>query len=302
MYNFILIIICIVAGMVFRATKSIHPDAHKGINTWIIYIALPALSFKYIPTIQWGREMLLPALAPVIVFTGAWMLSLMYTKKNKYSRRTRSSVVLAAGYSNTSFMGFPIISAFYGEQYLSIAIICDQVSFLVLSTIGIASVLRGSNDAESKGTAVSILKRLITFPPLIGCLAAIILSQVLNLEFAMPLFDKLSATVAPLALFSIGLQLRFKGWSTQVLQIGRIVTYKLLLAPALVLVAGLLLKVQGTVLSVSVMEMAMPTLVTGSIIAEQYHLNTRLINLAIGVSIILSFLTLAFWYFLLGLW
>ncbi|MDP9955909.1 hypothetical protein J2X97_001546 [Epilithonimonas hungarica] len=52
MINFVLIAVCIVAGMIFKSTKTIHPDAHKGINTWIIYLALPAVSFKYLPKVQ----------------------------------------------------------------------------------------------------------------------------------------------------------------------------------------------------------------------------------------------------------
>jgi predicted permease len=40
----------------------------------------------------------------------------------------------------------------------------------------------------------------------------LVLSQFIDLTFAEPLFDKLAATVSPLALFSVGLQLKFNGW------------------------------------------------------------------------------------------
>ncbi len=55
---------------------------------------------------------------------------MFYSKSKGYSRRSRSTLELASGYSNTSFIGFPLISAFYGEGLLSIAIICDQTMFL----------------------------------------------------------------------------------------------------------------------------------------------------------------------------
>lgn len=101
---------------------------------------------------------------------------------------------MASGYSNTSFIGFPLISALYGEGLLSIAIICDQTMFLALSTLGIIAALRGGS---SSGTisAKFILKRLFTFPPFLGCISALILSQVVNLEPVEPFFDKLAATV-----------------------------------------------------------------------------------------------------------
>ena len=137
MDNFILIILCIVVGMVFKTTKSIHPEAHKGINTWILYIALPSISFKYIPKIEWSLEILYPAASMVVLALGAYLFIQYYSKLKNYSNRSTSTLQLASGYSNTSFIGFPLISASYGEEYLSIAIICDQAMFLTLSTLGI---------------------------------------------------------------------------------------------------------------------------------------------------------------------
>jgi predicted permease len=72
--------------------------------------------------------------------------------------------------------------------------------------------------------------------------------------------------------------------------------YKLILAPAIVLGMALLLGIKGDVAKITVFEAAMPTLVTSSIIAEQFRLNTKLTNLIIGVSIIVGFFTSAFWY------
>jgi predicted permease len=67
--------------MIFKATKSIHPDAHKGINTWILYIALPAVSFKYLPKVQWSQEMLFPIISTFLIAIGSWFFMLLYSKK-----------------------------------------------------------------------------------------------------------------------------------------------------------------------------------------------------------------------------
>jgi predicted permease len=45
---------------------------------------------------------------------------------------------------------------------------------------------------------------------------------------------------------------------------------------------ALLLGIKGDVAKITVFEAAMPTLVTSSIIAEQFRLNTKLTNLIIG--------------------
>ncbi|NOJ76650.1 AEC family transporter [Empedobacter stercoris] len=296
MTNFILIAVCIIAGMVFKATKSIHPDAHKGINTWILYLALPAVSFKYLPKVEWSQEMLFPILSTVVIAVGSLFYMKFYSKAKGYSERSQRSLELASGYSNTSFIGFPLISAFYGEQYLSIAIICDQTMFLCLSTIGIVSALKGGSNGSGTISSSFILKRLFTFPPFLGCISALILSQFVDLSPAEPFFDKLAATVGPLALFSVGLQLKFNGWRKLWSQISMSMVYKLIIAPAVVMLLALVIGIKGDVAKISIFEAAMPTLVTSSIIAEQFKLNTKLTNLIIGISIIVGFFTAAFWY------
>ncbi|MCA4810527.1 AEC family transporter [Empedobacter stercoris] len=296
MTNFILIAVCIIAGMVFKATKSIHPDAHKGINTWILYLALPAVSFKYLPKVEWSQEMLFPILSTVVIAVGSLFYMKFYSKAKGYSERSQRSLELASGYSNTSFIGFPLISAFYGEQYLSIAIICDQTMFLCLSTIGIVSALKGGSNGSGTISSSFILKRLFTFPPFLGCISALILSQFVDLSPAEPFFDKLAATVGPLALFSVGLQLKFNGWRKLWSQISMSMVYKLMIAPAVVMLLALVIGIKGDVAKISILEAAMPTLVTSSIIAEQFKLNTKLTNLIIGISIIVGFFTAAFWY------
>ncbi|MEF9480708.1 AEC family transporter [Chryseobacterium sp. 1B4] len=122
------------------------------------------------------------------------------------------------------------------------------------------------------------------------------LSQFIDFTVAEPFFDKLAATVSPLALFSVGLQLKFNGWKKLIPQMSMSMLYKLILAPAIVLGMALLLGIKGNVAKITVFEAAMPTLVTSSIIAEQFRLNTKLTNLIIGFSIIVGFFTSAFWY------
>ena len=298
MVNFVLIAVCVVAGMVFKATKSIHPDAHKGINTWVLYLALPAVSFKYLPTVQWSTEMLFPIVATFLLAVFCFFFMMFYSKSKGYSRRSRSTLEIASGYSNTSFIGFPLIAAFYGEKLLSIAIICDQTMFFALSTLGIVAAVKGGSKS-GKVSARFILKRLITFPPLVGCIAALLLSQCMDYSFAEPLFDKLAATVSPLALFSVGLQLKFNGWKKLIPQMSASMLYKLILAPAIAFGLALLFGIKGDVAKITIFEAAMPTLVTSSIIAEQFRLNTKLTNLIIGFSIIVGFFTSAVWYVLI---
>ena len=47
--DFLLIAICLLSGLVFRSAGILPENSHRGINAWILYIALPAVSLLYIP-------------------------------------------------------------------------------------------------------------------------------------------------------------------------------------------------------------------------------------------------------------
>ena len=297
MANFILIGLCIIAGILFRKSKTLPKDAHKGINAWIIYIALPATSFKYLPHISWSNELLFPALAPICVWLLGWLFVTLYAKFSKISRATSGGLKLVSSLSNTSFIGFPLIIAYFSEQEIATAIICDQITFTLLSTIGIIVAIRSSQ--QQKLSAKLVLKKVLTFPPLLGCILALVLPRYLNLSSLDILFDKLSATVGPLALFSIGLQLKFGGWFSEIKHISFALCYKLILAPLSILTIALLLGMSGMIAKITIFEMAMPTLLTAGVVADQYNLNPKVSNLVVGMGILLSFITTGIWWLIL---
>lgn len=294
MTNFILIAVCILAGILFRRSGTLPADAHKGINAWIIYLALPAVSFKYLPHIHWSHQLLLPAMMPLIVWAGAWVFTKGYAAKRPLAKPTEGAMMLSSGLSNTSFVGFPLIVAYFSEKQLGIAIICDQVTFMLLSTAGIM-VAVGAGQSQ-KLSAGLIIRKVLRFPPFLGCVGALTIPHIISLAPLGPLFDKLALTVAPLALFSIGLQLKFGGWRKEARLIGASLFYKLLIAPALVLGAALAMGLKGVVPQIAVFEAAMPTLLTSGVVAEEYNVDPELSGLIIGVSIIFAFATTALWW------
>jgi malate permease and related proteins len=292
--NFILIFLCLIAGVLLRRSGKLPADAYKAINAWLIYIALPAVSFKYLPGIQFSSRLLLPAIAPVVVWCGGWLFSHFYSKANRLDRKTTGSLKLSTGLSNTSFVGFPLVAAYFGDAQIGIAVICDQVTFLLLATAAIIVGIRAS--ATHQLSFGMVIKKIFSFPALPACIAALVLPRYIDLSPVNPLFDKLALTVAPLALFSIGLQLNLEGWRKEIKHITAALVYKLLIAPALVLAIALLFRFHGMEAKIGVFEAAMATLVSSGIVAAEYHLNPKLSSLIISIGIMLSFLTTALWY------
>lgn len=259
MSNFLLILICIVAGILLKRSGLLPENPHKSLNVFILYVALPAVSFKYLPYIHWSSDLLLPAISPVIVWLGAMLAVEIYARINKIDRETKGALMLIAGLSNTLFVGFPLIMAYFGEEGISTAIICDQMTFVAFSTLGLIATVR------AKGANISakiIVRKLLKFPPFLGCISALTIPHFIDISPLSPLFDKLAATVAPLAIFSIGLQLKFEGWKNELKHLFFALSYKLIVSPLLILCLVLLLKIKGLTGQISIFEMAMPTLLS----------------------------------------
>ncbi len=297
MTNFLIIGVCLVAGMFFRRSNLLPGDSHKGINAWLLYMAMPAVSFKYLPHIQWSTHLLFPVLAPILVWVGARIYIRIYSARANISKSTAAGLTLSGGMSNASFLGFPMVTAFFSEKDIAIAVICDQMGFILLSTVGIGLAINASQTQQLSPKI--FLKKILSFPAFWGCTLALTLPRYIDISALDPFFDKMAGTIAPLALFSIGLQLKFKGYKTELKRITVTLLYKLMIAPGIVTLVALAFQLRGIITQVTIFEMAMPPLMSASIIASEYKLNSNLANLVIGIGLLLGFVTVSIWWFIL---
>ena len=294
MINFILIVLCVAVGM-FIARKNIIPkDSYKSINAWLLYVALPALALRYVPEIHWELATILPATSPILVGLGAFLFVSIYAKKAKLDAQTKIALLVTSGLGNTSFFAFPLITAYYGEGSIKYAIVFDQMTFLLFSTVVVTLVLKIVS--TQKVTVATILKRVFLFPSFVAALVALLVSPFWDFAFINPFLDKILATLSPLALFSIGLQLKFGEWRSEAKNLVFGLTYKLLLAPLIVFSFLLIFGGTGNFAKVIVFEAAMPAHVTATLLLSQYDLNPRLCNLLVGFGIVAGLFTSAFWY------
>jgi predicted permease len=297
MVNFALIFICISAGVILSRLRVLPVDAHKSVNAWILYIALPALSLRFVPEIVWSRNLLLPVLTPLLVWMGAWLFVSLYDRRRRLAAGSRTALLITCGLGNTAFIGFPMIAAFFGESEIHHAVVIDQLTFILFATVAVIAILRTSAEKSKKAGGLYIVKKVFRFPPFIACLAALILPHFIAVSAANPLLDKLVATLSPMALFSIGLQLKLGAIKDEWQLVSAGLIYKLLLAPCLVFLLALAIDASGPLARISVFEAGMSSHITASLLASQYNLNPRYCSLVVGMGIVLSFGTLAGWYF-----
>lgn len=297
MSNFVVIFLCLVIGYLFRYFKLVKKGGHLAINTWVIYVGLPAIALKYIPQIDWNIDYAYTAMLPFVAFGLSYVVFSVLNIWLHFSKRTLYTLIIISGLSNTSFIGFPLVSTYYGEEYLKVAIVSDQVTFFTLSSLGVllASSVRDIFPSN-KEKYTYILRRIISFPPLIACLVALIFSELLKQEELNDVFSTFASTVSPLALFSIGLQLNFKRISHELYALFAGVIVKLLLIPVTAILLFYALDLKGDFFRVSVFEMAMPCLVASSIVVEKFGLNVKFANTLIGISIVVGLLLSYMWY------
>lgn len=298
MTNLILLVACFLFGMLLRRSGRLPDSAPATFNSFIIHISLPALTLLYVHEIHLEPAFAYAAAMAWLHFgLGAGFFWLM-GRVLHLPRPTVGALMLTGGLGNTSFFGLPMIETFYGEAGLATGIIVDQLgSFLTLSTFGIITAGLYSSGAPN---ARDIFKKIVLFPPFIALLAALLLIPVDYPVWAMAVLKRLGDTLAPIALVSVGFQLRLGHLAGNGRNLALGLTFKLLLAPlvmALLLVG--LLDAKGLVAQVTLFEAAMPPMITAAIIAGEHNLDPDLANLMVAVGLILSFFTLSAWWWVL---
>jgi predicted permease len=305
--NILLVLFCLVAGVIARRSGR-FPDATPAVLARVVVdVALPAMTLLFVPRITVdgaaGLRVIVAAMAtPWIVFGLAFGLLSLVARARGWSRGTLGALVLTAGLGNTSFLGFPLVEAFYGTEGLRTAVVVDQAgSFLVFATVGVA--VAAVSAGRARPTPLAFAKRLVTFPPFLAFVLAVLLRGVTFPSALVVVLEKLAALIVPLAVLSVGFQLRFD--RTALAQNGRRAAFalglKLGLAPLLVLALLRVAGVGGLSADVIVAEAAMGPMITAAMLAVEEELDPPLATLMVGLGVPASLLTVGAWSLLLRL-
>jgi predicted permease len=299
MSNIAVLVVCLIIGMLLRASRRLPENATTTINGFITNVALPALIVVYIHGTEPRIELVGAVLMPWLLFALGAALFWALARTFQFTRGTTGALMMLGGLGNTSFVGLPMIESFYGAGFLSIGILIDQLgTYLVLSTLGILVASLYSGESTSLN---DVARRVATFPPLLAMLLALALAPVPFPDWLTATLQRLGGTLAPLALVSVGMQLRLGALADNRIALAAGLAFKLLLGPALLALAYVeLMEEQPQMMRVIVFEAAMAPQIGASIVAIQHNLNPPLVTLMVGVGTLLSFVTLPLWWLLLG--
>lgn len=296
-----LLILCLVLGVIVARLVNPSPVLAHSLNWWVLNIALPALVLHLIPQLELEAHLWFLIVAMWLVFLGAWVFMTMAGRTLQWPRERIGALTLVCGLGNTAFIGFPLIEALRGQEGLKLALVADQAGCFIALAVG--GTIVAATYSGRQATPLGIARKVMLFPPFLSLIAAIIVSaaggwpEVLDESLA-----RIGATLVPLALFSVGLQLRLRLERGQNAAVIAALAWKLALAPLLVWTVGAAFAVSSPVLTIAVLESSMAPMVSAAILAQQHDLEPALANAVLGLGVLLSFLTVPLTNVLLGSW
>jgi len=300
MVSIIILFISLLIGVGLQRVKSIPENAHSTLGQLILYVPLPAVCLLTLPDLRWSLDLLSLGLVGWIIFFTAFLVYPFLGRKFGWSSELVACLILTSGFCISAFIGYPDISALYGDEALKGSIFLDQAgTFLITSTFGVWIAVTTSHGSLRKA---ELFKRVLTFPPFLAFIAGITLGFMeIRPEGVMrEVLERLALLLTPMALISVGLQLKWRELKTEGRFLALGLSFKLILAPLLIYSIYSLLGVDRMTLKVAVMEAAMAPMITSSILASSHGLRPKLSGMMVGVGVPLSAITLFFWYYLVN--
>ncbi|MGB5158311.1 AEC family transporter [Desulfobacterium sp. N47] len=299
MENFIVIITYLLIGMALKRIPAFPSETGNVLNLFVIYVSLPALVLLNIPELVFSKALLAPAFMPwgALLFSCAAVI--LISKLFKWDRSVTGCLLLMIPLGNTSFLGIPMVKAFFGDQGIAYAVLYDQLgSFPALVTYG-SLILALYGTKGSKPTAKSVLKKVIAFPPFIALVLAFTFRPFSYPPILLNLLKVLSSTLVPVVMIAVGFQLILRLNRKITFQLGVGLFLKLILTPLAALLICKIGGLEGKAVQVSIFEAGMPPMVSAGALAILADLSPALTAALVGIGIIVSFATLPVLYQLL---
>jgi len=298
MENFVLIGVFLGMGLLFRRIKAFPRDFAQALNFFALYVSLPALILLKVPQLNFSSELLVPALVPWGMLLVSVLFVLAGAKLWRWSRSTTAVLLLIVPLGNTSFMGVPMVQAFFGAEGFPYLIIYDQIgTLLIFATYG--SFILAMYGREGSMDLVTVARRVVFFPPTIALVVGLALRSWTYPEPLVRALEDISVSIVPLVMTAVGFQLRLRLRPGILVPLGYGMAIKLLAAPVLALMVCRLLGLHGLPSDIAVFEAGMPPMVTAGALAVAAGLDAELSVSLVGFGIFFSFATLPLLYWLL---
>lgn len=279
-------LILILLGYILKSIKFLKEEEGEIIKKILFNISLPSLVLYSILTSNFSGNYLilfiLVPLAMIIQFFLLFLFGKLYIKDKK----DFANLILSGVMGNTAFLGYPLVEIFFGTNNLPYGILYDQAHFYTFLVIiyPLISFLSGNNINNIKSSFIS--------PPVFAFLIGLILRNFYIPTIIIDSLNILKSSVTPLVMLYIGINLEFKFDSKDFTYLLPVTIFKLIVFPFLFYFISSFFVIQKNILNVALLQSMMPTMMATIIFGAQIGLNKKTLAKAVGLTTILSPITI----------
>jgi malonate transporter and related proteins len=298
----------VLAGYIAARRRMLPLDAIPGLNTFVLYFALPCMLYRFGASTPIAQLLDAAAASVYLVCALAMVAFVVWASRNsRIGWNDASFGALVAAFPNTGFMGVPLLIALVGAQAAGPAILTIMIDLLITSSLCIAlSRLDGADVHGAEVAAKNALKGVALNPMPWSIILGGIASAV-HFEPVKPVAQTiglLADAASPVALFTIGAVV---ARSPDVAAIGEhsplplrdfvpVSLFKLLVHPVLVWSVGSLAILAGlplgrSALNVMTLVAALPSASNVAMLAERFGADTGRIARIILLTTAAAFVT-----------
>ncbi|MDE6380866.1 MAG: AEC family transporter [Muribaculaceae bacterium] len=309
LYAIVPIIVVMLAGFIAGKKGAFNGEDSKKFNKVVLDFALPAALFVSI--VQASRADLVKDIKLTIVSTIGIMACFMivyFVFKYCFKKNTGADAAVSAlisGSPTIGFLGFAVLEPIFGTSP-AVALVVAIVG-IVVNAIGIPVGLSLMNASLEKQNPGSTAKKESAWKPVLHALEQpVAWAPILAVIWVVagipwpkelsPSFDLIAKANASMAVFSAGITLSaIKIQINWQAVLGSIM--KMIMMPAVVLILGLVFKMDPLNLKMLVVAAALPPAFSGIIIADEYdtYVATGTSSLTLSVILFIGFCPLWIW-------
>ena len=272
----------------FALGKLLHIEP-RSLGRVVFYVFSPVLIFDLLIR----NQLKFSEAASVITFTTTIVLTIglityMLGRLLKVEQTALISILITTMFANTGNYGLPLVSFAFGEQALSYAGIYFVTTTLLFYSVGV--FLASLGHMTLKQAALGLLK----VPTMYAVLLALLINA-LHVEIPLAIdrtVELAAGGTIPLMLVLLGVQMTKVEFSNNLRALQLSVVLRLAIAPLLGLLITALFGIQTFARQGAMTQASMPSMVSATVLAEEYHLDSKLIAAIVFVSTLLSPLTL----------
>ncbi len=308
LYAIVPIIVVMLAGFISGKKGIFSGEDAKKFNKVVLDYALPAALFVSI--VQASRDMLVRDIKLTVVSAIGIMACFMlvyFVFKFCFKKNTGADAAVSAlisGSPTIGFLGFAVLEPIFGTSP-SVALVVAIVGIIV-NAIGIPvglSLMNASLETQQTGAVkkqsawapvIHALEQPVAWAPILAVIWVVV--GIPWPEWASPSFNLIAKANASMAVFSAGITLSAIKFSLNWQAVlGSIM--KMIMMPAVILILGIVFKMDPENLKMLVVAGALPPAFSGIIIADEYncYVATGTSSLTLSVILFIGFCPLWIW-------